>query len=299
MKVGHAAIAIALALCAAPAFAEVLDNSKIVSLVQVGLDEQAIIAKIKASGGQYDTSTDAMISLKKAGVPGAVIAAMIEASNGQSVSANAAASADSPDPLAPHPSGIYVLASWRAEPKMVVIDPTTSNQTKTGGFLGYALTGGIASMSFKTVVPNAKARVASEVARPKFYFYFDQAGRSLSGGATSAVWMAGAVTSPSEFSLVRFDVKDDRREAKVGKFNISGAKAGVMDKSRIAFSYNQVAPGVYEVTPDAELTAGEYGFIYSATTGGGGMGLAGMGAMTSKIFDFSVPSGGPDKSPKK
>ncbi|MDP3905797.1 hypothetical protein [Novosphingobium sp.] len=299
MKIGRATIALALALSAAPALGEVLDNSRIVSLVEVGLDEQAIIAKIKASGGQYDTSTDAMIALKKAGVPGSVIAAMIEASNGQTVSANAAGSADSPDPLAPHPSGIYVLANWQAEPKMVVIDPTTSNQTKTGGFLGYALTGGIASMSFKTVVPNAKARVVTEAARPKFYFYFDQAGRSLSGGATSAVWMAGAVTSPSEFSLVRFDVKDDRREAKVGKFNIGGAKAGVMDKARIAFSYNQIAPGVYEVSPDTDLPSGEYGFIYSATTGGGGMGLGGMGAMTSKIFDFSVPARPGDKPAKK
>jgi hypothetical protein len=174
---------------------------------------------------------------------------------------------------------------------MMVIDPTTSNQTKTGGFLGYALTGGIASMSFKTIVPKAHARIVSERPRPVFYFYFDQSARSLSGGGASSIWLAGAVTSPSEFSLVRFNVKQDRREAKVGKFNIGGAKAGVMDEDRIPFSYTAVSPGVFEVKPDVDLPAGEYGFLYSVSTGGG-VGLAGVGAMTSKIFDFSVGSAG-------
>ncbi len=288
MKRVAVVLALALATAAVPAQAETLDNAAVVSLVKVGLGDEAVIAKIKASSNRFDVSTDALIALKNAGASSAVIAAMIEASNGASVSANAAFSADSPDPRVPHPSGIYLLANWLAEPRMQVIDATTSNQTKTGGFLGYALTGGLASMSFKTVVPGAQARIASTAARPTFYFYFDQANRSLSNGGAS-VWMAGAVTSPNEFSLIRFKVKEDRREAKVGKFNIGGAKAGVMDEDRIAFTYSQVLPGVYEVKPDLDLAPGEYGFIYSSSTGGG-PGIAGVGAMTSKIFDFSIPA---------
>ena len=158
-----------------------------------------------------------MIALKKSGVSSPVIAAMIEAANGAGVSANATSSSDSPDPKVPHPSGIYLLAQWMPDPKMLAIDPITSNQTKTGGFLGYALTAGIASISFKTVVPNAHARVAADVVRPTFYFYFDQANRSLSSGGAASLWLSGSVTSPNEFSLVRFKVKDGRREAKVGK----------------------------------------------------------------------------------
>ena len=79
----------------------------------------------------------------------------------------------------------------------------------------------------------------------------------------------------------------------MGKFNIAGAKSGVMDKDRISFDYAQISPGVFQVLPNAELQPGEYGFLYSATTGGGGVGIAGMGAMTSRIFDFSIqPSSG-------
>jgi len=274
-------------LLAAPVGAETLDNSKVINLVKIGLGDEALVAKIEGSAAQYDTSTDGLIALKQAGVPSPVIAAMIKAANGSSVSVNAGFSSDSADPKAPHASGIYLLQGWQAQPKMAVLDPTTSNQTKTGGFLGYALTGGLASMSFNTVVPNAHAHVTAKDNIPKFYFYFDQANRSLSNGASNGFWMAGAVTSPNEFSLVKFSVKSDRREAKVGKFNITGAKAGVMDKDRIAFTYRPILPGVFEVTPDVQLAEGEYGFIYSSSTGSA-PGIGGMGAMTSKIFDFSV-----------
>ena len=268
-----------------------------IALVNAGLGDEAIVAKVKASAGQYDTSTDALIRLKKAGASSPVIAAMIQASSGQSVATNQAGSVDSPDPLVPHPSGIYLLANWDQSPHMISIDASTSNQTKTGGFLGYALTGGLVSMSFKTVVPSPHARTVSNAHRPVFYFYFDQAGSSLSNGGSNSFWNAGAVTSPNEFSLVRFEVKKDHREAKVGKFNISGAKSGVMDKDRIPFTYTQVRPGVYKVVPEVDLPGGEFGFIYSASTGGGGIGASGVGAMTSKIFDFSIPM--PPEIPKQ
>jgi hypothetical protein len=274
-------------LTATPAMADTLSNDDVVQLSTVGLGDEAIIAKIKASANTFELSMAKMIELKSKGVSGPVIAAMLDVSNGSNVSSNAQSSPDSADPLVPHPSGIYLLADWLPQPKMMVIDPTTSNQTKTGGFLGYALTGGIASMSFNTVIPNANARTLSMARKPAFYFYFDQAGRSLSSGGNN-FWQSGAVTSPNEFSLVKFNVKKSSREAKVGKFNIGGAKSGVMDKDRIPFEYETVAPGVFKVFPSSELPIGEFGFIYSSTTGGGGLGGMGMGATTSKVFDFSI-----------
>ena len=290
MVIRSKALAVAAALfLAAPAMAETIDNATVIQLVGIGLGEDAVIAKIKGSEHKFDVGTDALIALKGAGVPSSVIAAMIHASTASSVGPQAVqVSIDSPDPMVPHETGVYLLADWQAEPKMVAIDATTSNQTKTGGFLGYALTAGIASMSFKTVIPNNSARVDAMTARPKFYFYFDQSSSSLSGGAREAFWMAGAVTSPAEFSLVRFSVKKDRREAKVGQFNITGAKSGVMEKDQIPFDYKRLAPGVFEVIPQVEMTPGEYGFIYSSSTGAGGAGGVGVGAMTSRIFDFSV-----------
>lgn len=279
-------VAAAMLAFAAPVHAETLDNRAVIQLVEVGLGEEAIIAKIGSAPSRFAVATDDLVALKKAGVPSAVIAAMIGAADAAAVSSAATLSLDSPDPLVPHAAGVYMLADWLPEPKMLVIDATTSNQTKTGGFLGYALTGGIAPMSFKAVVPNQQARIRTVQARPVFFFYFDEATASLSRG-NSGFWNAGAVTSPAEFSLVAFKVKSDRREAKVGQFNMAGAKAGVMDKDRIAFDYERIAPGVFKVMPQGELPAGEYGFIYSTSTGGG-PGVASMGATTSRIFDFSI-----------
>lgn len=272
---------------ATPASAETLSNESIVQLVEIGLGEEAIIAKINGTSAQFDVSTDSLIALKNAGVPSAIIAAMIEKGNAPVASDAASASIDSPDPMVPHAAGVYLLADWLTEPKMIMIDATTSNQTKSGGFLGYALTGGLASMSFKAVIPQKEARTASPVTKPIFYFYFDVANSSLSNRGGSTFWMSGSVTSPAEFSLVKLKVKKNRREVKVGNFSITGAKSGVMDKDQIAFDYKRLAPGVFEVTPINDLKPGEYGFLYSSQTGGG-VGAAGVGAQTSRVFDFSI-----------
>ena len=276
-----------LAACASSAVqAETLTNDMVVSLVQAGLGDDAVIAKIKASAGHYALSTDDLIALKKRGVSGPVIAAMIESGAQGAVSSKAVFSADSPDPMVPHPSGVYMAADAR----MVRIDPTTSNQSKTGGILGYAFTGGIASLSIKAVIPNITARVRTGRARPTFYFYFDEATRGLSQAGGASLWLSGpasAITSPNEFSLIRFDVKKDRRETRVGSMNLAGAKAGVMDKDRIPFDYEQVTPGVFKVTPSSDLPTGEYGFLYSVSAGAG-PGMWGNGTGSARIFDFAV-----------
>ena len=80
--------------------------------------------------------------------------------------------------------------------------------------------------------------------------------------------------------------KKDRREARVGSLNIAGSKTGVMDKDRIAFSYEQIVPYVYKITPDGDLEPGEYGFLF-ALVGGAGPGLSG-GVAGARVFDFTV-----------
>lgn len=278
-----------LALMSSPAMAEVIDNQIVMDLVRAGLGNDAIIAKIATSETTFNTDTTALIALSEAGVASDVIAAMITAGSTPQVQAAPAFSMDSPDPSVPHYPGVYILADWLPDPRMQVIDATISNQTRTGGFLGYALTGGIASMSFRTAIPSRAARVVTQNHRPTFYFYFDQATSAPSGGARDGFWMSGAVNSPAVFSLVQFEVKRDRREARVGSFNIAGARSGVMEEDQIPFSYTLISPGVYEVVPNIDLEPGEYGFLFSTSTGGG-VGMAGVGAMTARIFDFSIPA---------
>lgn len=266
----------------APAPAETLTNASIIGLVKAGLGDDAVIAKIKATAGKYDLATNDLIALKNAGVSGPVIAAMI-AGPSRIEGASAVMSLTDINPMAPHPSGLYLINA--AANRLDRIDPTVSNQAKTGGIFGYALTMGIASMSVKVAISGEAARVAAASATPSFYFFFD-ASNPQTANITSS-WAAGSaqtVSSPSEFTLIRLMEKKGRREARVGSMNIGGAKTGVMDHDRIPFDYQMVREGVYKVTPKQPLEAGQYGFIYALSGGGTG------GAMTARIFDFSVPA---------
>jgi len=257
---------------------ELLTNETVISLVRVGLGPETVVAKINATAGTYDTSTSSLIQLKQAGVPDAVIAAMLNRSKSP-VLAGAVADNTNPDPMVPHSPGIYML-DQRGPGRMVRIDPTVSNQTRTSNIWGYAFTYGLSSAKLKTVIPNATARVQAMNRRPTFYFYFNQSG-PLAAVADFSMSFAAATSTPSEFSLVRFDQKRDHREAAVMSIGLASVKTGVSDKARVPFTYENVAAGVYKVTPTADLPPGEYGFVASI---GAGTGLGGV----ARIFDFAV-----------
>ena len=278
----YASLALGCALFfASPVAAETLTNTTVISLVRAGLGNDAVIAKIKASESKYDLSTNDLITLKNQGVPGDVIAAMIDASS--KANGPAAMSLTNIDPMTPHPSGVYLIDT--PANRLDRIDPTMSSQAKTGGIWGYALTGGIASMSVKVAIAGDAARITSPTGMPSFYFFFDESNAATSNLASS--WASGSaqtVTSPGEFTLIKLMPKKGRREARVGSMNIAGAKTGVMDHDRIPFDYQMVRPGVYKITPKQALQAGQYGFIYALSGSGT------KGAMTARIFDFSVPA---------
>ncbi len=281
MKRVTLALACAL-LFASPAAAETLTNDTIIQLVKAGIGNDAVIAKIKATPGNYALSTDDLIALKNAGVSGDVIAAMI--AGPAKAEAPAVMSLTDINPMTPHPSGLYLIDT--PGNRLDRIDPTVSNQAKTGGIFGYALTMGIASMSVKVAISGESARVVAASGSPSFYMFFDASNPQTANISSS--WAAGSaqtVVSPSEFTLIRLAQKDGRREARVGSMNIGGAKTGVMDHDRIPFDYQMVREGVYKVTLKAPLEPGQYGFIYALTGGGTN------GAMSARIFDFSVPAG--------
>jgi hypothetical protein len=271
-------------VASAPARAETLGVNQVVALSQAGLGDEAVIAKIRASGSRFDLSADQMVALKKRGVSGPVIAAMLSSAPAAAPGATAYAM-DSADPAVAHPTGVYMLQATPA-PHMVRMNATVSNQSKTGGIIGYALTGGIASASVKASIQNETSRVHAASGQPDFYFFFDEANPD---GRLTSTWTQGdgaTIQSPSEFTLVRLTKKDGRREARVGSFNIGGAKAGVMDKDRLGYDYQLVRPGVYKVTATKPLPPGEYGFIYALRAGAGATGAAG-----ARVFDFTIDGG--------
>jgi hypothetical protein len=60
-----------------PTSATVLTNKDVLDMVQSGLATEIVVAKIKASTGNFDTSAATMAGLKSAHVPDAVIMAMV------------------------------------------------------------------------------------------------------------------------------------------------------------------------------------------------------------------------------
>lgn len=275
-RLGFAGAILGLALSSASLKAEPLTVDQVLELHALQIGDDAIIAKIEGDKAVFDLSTDQMIDLRKKGLSSAVVAAMLKTKQ----RATPQLSLDSPDPMVPHAPGLYVLQGSGQTAKMTRMNFTVTSQAKTGGILGYAFTGGIASASIKVAVQNETAPVRTH-GTPKFYFFFD----TLAKDQGAVTWASGSntfVTSPAEFTLIALTKKQGRREARVGSMNIAGAKSGVMDKDRIAFRSSEVRPGVFEVSPASPLKPGEYGFIFSL--GGGGA----NGAMTARIFDFTV-----------
>jgi hypothetical protein len=259
-------LAVAAACLSVPVAAETLNNDSVLALLAAGLGDEVVIAKIKTSPSSFELTTDQVIALKQKGISGPVLAAMISASAAPTAMAM---SVDSPDPMVPHPSGMYLAGAE----KMTRIESTTTRQARTSGMFGYLLTSGLSGMRVKAAINGPKARVATSETLPVFFFYFDQAAQGL--GATG-----GAVTSPNEFSLTRFETKPDKREAVVGSVSIGGAKSGLRDKDQREFRAEQIAPGVYKVVPTVALVPGEYGFV---------SGVVGSGAnATFRVFDFTV-----------
>jgi hypothetical protein len=274
--------ALLLGFTATPATAETLNNDTIIALIGAGLGQETIIAKIRNSSGTYDLSTDKLIALKQKGVSDAIIAAMLDASTKAQTQAAAVYQNDSVDPKLPHASGVYVLADWLSPAKMVRLDSTTANQARTSNFFGAALSGGLAPLKIKTAVPNPTSKVKVRAARPTFYFYMDQANANGGIGALYFSSLGASVTSPSEFSIVRFAVKKGLREVTTGKAAaFAGQKFGLVDKDKVLFTTSDVSPGVFKVALNTDMPKGEYGFVYST---GGGIG----GGAVSRVFDFTI-----------
>lgn len=184
-------------MLSAPASAQSLSVESIVELAQSGIGDEAIIAKIKSDRARFNLSVDEMIALRGKGVSSAVIASMMEAPK----AVEPQLSLTSPDPMVAHPTAVCLLSGNGVLARMVKMNATVSNQAQTGGLFGYALTGGIASMSIKATISNEHAKV-NTATRPTFYFFFDQSNDTQ----TTNAWASGAnitVSSPAEFSLMR------------------------------------------------------------------------------------------------
>jgi hypothetical protein len=187
---------------------------------------------------------------------------------------------DSNDPNSAHDAGIYLYDHEGNTARMTLLDPKANENTKSSGGFGSAATIGVMKMKWKATLGGSQAAVATADKNVAFYLYF---GESSGRGESS---FAGP-SSPSEFTLVRFEVHHNERQVQVMKAGTLGNSFGTDEKDRVPVSSVKIRPGVFKVSPNSPLPPGEYCFLYST-----GSGSFGTGAGAYKLFDFSIR---PDK----
>jgi len=291
----------------------------VVSMVQAGLSEDVIIARIRKEDKPFDLSPEDMIKLKKAGasdgilkvmldpkaepkvptpppqpvsaapaqvvVANPVVPGMIAPSNpsGATVAPGAAVPVGDPnDPMTPHDSGVYLYTKDRdGNPKIMVLERAAYQGSKTGGMFGAVMTGGLMKAKMKAVIAGARASIRTGDARPEFYFYFED----KAAGLGKSYFGSANLSNPNQFALIKLEVKKSNRETIIGEFGAFGASSGTHAKSMIPFKSERLRAGLYKVVPTQGLEEGEYCFLASA----GQMGAYGAGAAGAvEIFDFAV-----------
>lgn len=264
---------------------EIITNDEVISLSKAGLNSSIIVDKIRTSKSKFDLSTDALIKLKKAGISDDIVGAMLAAKTGTStmtttnqtnnMSGNAAG--DPNDPMSPHGYGLYLFEEKDGVRKMTQLAPNVSAQNRTGGGFTAAVTPfGLGKRKTKANLPGTTANLQLKEANPVFYFYLDV----KSGGLNTS---SGIPSTPSEFALVRFNVRSDNREVTIAKSNAYGSKGGLSDEYVVNYMAQDLGNGIFKVTPKTTLTNGEYGF-YLLNSGNSNA----SAAIGAKFFDFGV-----------
>lgn len=251
------------------ASAQTFGNESVIALHNAGLGEGTIITKINSLPCGYDVSTDALIALKRSGLSDRVMASMVDRCT-SSVRAQGTDSA-SADVTIKRTPGIYLSQDWLAPKKLLMIRPIVSGGTRTTGIGSIVF-----PMKSMLVIPQDRSQNLAQSRRPVFFFYFDVADRNVSDFGTER---SRAAQSPTEFSLIKFKLKNNSREIEVGRMStyyVTNVQKGVKAKDVYSFVPEEIGDGIFKVEPLADMLPGEYAFIFSGESG------------RSRVYDFSV-----------
>jgi hypothetical protein len=184
--------------------------------------------------------------------------------------------------------GVYLLDGPVETSMPIKIAESFTQRRKVDGLISFAISGGIAKMSIKTILPGVGAQTKSMNRRPRFRFCYEIAPIGLPssvGGGSAYLGSKKASASPNEYRLIRFAVKKSDREFLLSKGGLTGNSGpNASDISR--FSVVEEGPGQFLVTPETELGIGQYGFFR------GTFDLSTNNAQAAKqgeqVFDFAI-----------
>lgn len=305
----------------APAKPQGLNADSIVSMVQAGLSEDLIVARIRKEDRAFDLSPEEMIRLKKAGVSDAILRVMLDPkaevkpqpqpnpqpqvpvapaapvvlhtpavpvvapvanpSGATPAPGSSAPAGDPNDPMTPHDSGIYLYTRDRDGNPKMIVLERAAYQGSK--------TGGVLTSALTYGLRKAKMkavipgpRAALRTGDQRPVFYFYFEDKAA--GLGKSYFGLTSLSNPNQFALVKLEVKKSNRETIIGEFGALGASSGTHAKSMMPFKSERIRPGLYKVVPSESLEEGEYCFLASAGFGAFGAGAAGA----VDILDFAV-----------
>ncbi len=244
---------------------EIIKNETIIQLVKLGIGNEVIVDKIRASEVNFDVSVDQLIILKEAGVSNLIVSEMIKSVNKSTNSLTKA-----------HQSGIfitYVDGEGNSIEKQII--PNSISGQKSKNLLGAAFSYGLSSVKTVAIIPNALSTIQLTNSSPTFVFYFGKSSSNLNNSGFSF-----ESNSPNEFVLIKLTSDGEQRIFQTGKASIGGFSFGINEKDIIAFETEQIDSETYKVTFPKELVSGEYAFLPKNS------GMA--GSTFTKVYDFGI-----------
>ena len=226
-----------------------LNNDAIIRMVKAGLSDDLIVTTINSQSGNYDTSTNGLISLKGAGVSDKVVGAIIQKSAGNSPQTGTAAA----QAAIPSESSPFALADssvvYKKGDQWVDFDAERVD---------------IKAGLFGAMVPGKTAKVDGRVS-----------GRSSKLELSPAALIRVSIPAGGNIvdcQLIRLHVKGDGREFHLAGGQFMKVETGA-GKDSIPFDSKKVAAHIFEVSLPSGLEPGEYGWIVEGP---------------SRIFTFSL-----------
>ena len=171
-----------------------LTNQDIIDMVNMGISDDLIIAKIRSvnrrEGLAFDTGVEGLKALKAAKFPDDVIKVMINPAP-PLVSVGQPATSGDPNPNLPPPEvGVY----WKDGATFVPIEGQALSQAKVGGRAGSMLTYGMRSEHWDAYLAGPTSKNRMKDRQPPFYIYVPDG------------------TSAADFVLIKSEKKSNRRE---------------------------------------------------------------------------------------
>jgi hypothetical protein len=246
---------------AAPPAQKPLTNEDIVTMVQAGLPPDVVIEKIKTSKTGFDTSTEALVALKKAGVGADIIRVMVNpAAETKPAGGSPFTNTNAPAPCQVPPRGGTPAWLSGASPAMWYIEPDKGDRVELTYERGTITHVGFADFGSSLLVLHpikANARVTGQA-------------QFLS------------CINPTDAPLVHFSLEkgSDERNTSVGNIRTLNISFHISEEDLVPYKAEKTPEGYYRITSASPLKPGEYGFVPQ--------GSAGFFSAGERVYTFGV-----------